>query len=142
MFKGCIMAVSADERLKSHKSCNQGTHANIPTVTIATQCALTLLVSSSSQTEEVPVVEVHGNPSGASSEGFLVLQDGADILVESGFHTCNCRPHYGNTGNFSDQNEKMQFEGNRHFCLPCQRNHQAIHVKVCTIHFRRSSTER
>ncbi|XP_077545738.1 uncharacterized protein LOC144158604 isoform X3 [Haemaphysalis longicornis] len=87
MLKGCSLAVSKDAPLSSGTSFNQGTLAMIPTVNTATQCALTLLISSSSQTEGVPVLEGDDTLSGALDAGPL---------------TCTCLPHSGHTGGKMD----------------------------------------
>ncbi|XP_077545544.1 uncharacterized protein LOC144158506 isoform X3 [Haemaphysalis longicornis] len=49
---------------------------------------------------------------------------GADITAEAGPHTCSCKPHSGNPGNFFSDSNGIQFGGKIYSCLFCQQHNQ------------------
>ncbi|XP_077545100.1 uncharacterized protein LOC144158240 isoform X5 [Haemaphysalis longicornis] len=101
MLSSCVPAKSTDEACSQDVSCSQQTQAAIATSAMGTQCALTLLINGSSQTEqELSVLEVNYTQVGDSGglDRFATSRDDADISAEPSRHTCSCDRHIGNAG--------------------------------------------
>ncbi|XP_077545555.1 uncharacterized protein LOC144158522 isoform X2 [Haemaphysalis longicornis] len=116
-----VCAVSNRDVFCSH----QQTQTAVTTSARGAQCALTFLISASSQTEEdFPAWDTDKTQAGAS-EKVPALGDGADIAVEAGPHTCSCRPCSGNRQASSCCGGNL-FLRDRCRSSPCLPSHQCV----------------
>ncbi|XP_077528668.1 uncharacterized protein LOC144141039 isoform X2 [Haemaphysalis longicornis] len=113
-------------------ACSQQTQAAIATGTRGTQCALTLLISTTSQTEQkFPVDDAQA---GVPLKTHHATRADGDIAGKPGCHCCSCCPPTGDERSFSADSKKIQFGGKLYSCLSCQEsNHRATHWEVSTI---------
>ncbi|XP_077540830.1 uncharacterized protein LOC144153060 isoform X3 [Haemaphysalis longicornis] len=101
-----VSAISMGGPCSQAVSCSRQTQATIATSAIGTQCALTLLISASSQTEqELPVDDAEA---GAPLDKHRASRGGADLAGKPGGRTCLCRPHPCNERSSSSPMNRSQ----------------------------------